>query len=356
MSGEGSKATNMATTDANGLPRANTDLFPISGSFEPEISGLADNEGVQRYFNKLEKRANALKCRYTRAGQASVWLIGTSASYAIIRLLFPAIGFPAVVDLFAALFGVVGLLIDFTSRKRDTKKKWLINRFGAERVRSLKFQLYALATEASGEQQLSDLVASRTSAALANLEQELALGRGALEDFDPVRSIHIPLDDRAGHSVVSGPIFDAAVDSYFRHRVDYQRRFAVSEGARITQNQRAYHSLADFLFVGGAAATLIGVALSAFTLGLPPIVRELIPALGVLALVWSAVINTLQVSSMYSVNQSRFVQYARDLARFDRATVKTADDFRRLILEVETIVLRELDDFWRDTWVVSYRM
>lgn len=317
---------------------------------------MVDNKIIWDAFQVYEEAANRLKRRYELLGRISVICIGVSAIYASYRSFWGgAIWFRAL-DIPAVLLGGIGILLDIYIRWRNLKQRWLANRFAAERLRSVKFQLYALAAATRDRQELESAVRERAQAMVDQIEQDLLLPIGTLNAFHPRSAIDLsPTAALAGASPPANPVLLAqAIRDYREWRVKYQHVFAEQMGRDVAAKQRGYDSLSDALFVLGAAVLIVGFVVRHVSAGLAD-AAEFLEATGLAMFVWTAMAKVLSTGASHLANASRYQQYGRDVSRLMHVQPQDSAGFLALVEQMELLALRELDDFWRDAWISSYR-
>lgn len=340
----------------------NQDIAPRDDPRYPDIGALLKNEELWQEFGRYEARANALKQRYARLGVLSVLLIGGGALYATFRWVAADLIWYRHLDLPVAVIGLAGLILDTYLRRSKLKTQWLINRFAAERLRSVKFQVYAASSYANDAAQLTAIVEDRTKAMIQGVRQELNIPEGALDSFHPPSAIALDFlpPPPAVPSEENQKFLRQAVADYRQSRIRYQHVFAKNESRDIAGRQRPYNSWSDALFVLGAFVLFAGLSIRFFAgdPGLAPEREALanwLEAIGIAFFIGTAIGNVLSSGSANLAHESRFQQYARDTQHLLSQDPQTPDDFVALIREMERLALRELDDFWRDSWIGSYR-
>ena len=153
------------------MENPNRDLFPgseLRARFK-SIGPLLTNEPVDAAFLDHEAKSVAAKRLYHRLGLVSVILISASAVYTIAEaLLFRTLS-PPIVSLAMAAAALLGILSQVLMLAAKVRSKWLVNRFACERLRSMKFQAYALAAGARTEVELAAAVSAFSRIELSRL-------------------------------------------------------------------------------------------------------------------------------------------------------------------------------------------
>ena len=159
--------------------------------------------------------------------------IPSSGGYMLVAVLLAMISFdyqitlksiygaPPFLAAAAAVFAGAGLLSQALLAFTSAKDRWLATRFAAERLRCLKFQLFAVVEECTDARNLALKVKQRTNELLAALEQELMGGRAAIMEFSPFDVL--PLQKgKTGHRNVKLMDEAAAVYDMVRFSVEAQ--------------------------------------------------------------------------------------------------------------------------------------
>ena len=234
----------------------NRDLFPlqdVQNLYKP-VKSLVVNPLVDNRFLKYEKAAADAKSYYHRRGRLSMLLVLLSALFTIAQaLVIPAFPGLQVVSIFAIILGTIGLVIQIHLLVTKRKQLWLLHRFAAERLRSIKFQAYPLSLAARSSDDLTLKADEFYSAEIARLEMELNAGDAALVLFSPANAVA-----RATLATVpADPAIETMARNAYRElRISYQRRFATGEIQLLQKQQRIGYTSADVLYLLGAGLTV----------------------------------------------------------------------------------------------------
>jgi len=345
-----------AIVPAHAAPTHNRDMGPPPPGTPASIDAIAINPEIHEAFSVYNGEAERLKRLYERLGRVSVLSIGASSTYAAYRGLWGVGPFFTALDLLAVVLGALGILLDIWIRVRDLKLRWLVNRFAADRVRSLKFQLYALAAQVRSRRELDKAARAASLARLGALAEEVKFPVGALNTFHGSTALNLapPAPASDAHPTTPDPeLLRAAVADYRVRRVRYQHAFAEQMSRDIADRRRGYDSWSDASFVLGALLLVISIALRGWP-GFAPL-APYFDATGLAFFVMTAVANVLSSGAAHVASNSRYQQYARDLSRLLDVEPDTPEAFISYIERMELLALRELDDFWRDMWISSYR-
>lgn len=339
----------------------NRDIYPKGAEDCPAIEPLVNNVLLWREFEKYEARANRDKLRYSIIGKLCVTFIGLSALYAAFRWVADDLALYQAIDAPVIVLGLTGLLLDIFLRASGLKRSWLINRFAAERIRSINFQLYSYATVAKDVDELSQLVAKKAAASIDLLRDEVGFPNAALDNFDPTKALGLdePQLAKIRTNALNGELMSAAIAGYKRWRTQYQNDFATSMKGDLASKQRLYTSLSDGLFFVGAAVIVLTLITRALLGDLGPessdrSFLDWIEATGIALFIMTAVAGVLSTGAAHVLDRSRYHQYQRDTARLLERDPQNAAEFLQHLREMEMLALRELDDFWRDSWISSY--
>jgi len=266
---------------------------------------------------------------------------------------FPA---PSWLPALTAIVAGAGLFAQFLLIVTGTKRRWLFNRFAAERLRCLKFEAFALIGRAAAEPaRLPDDVVAFTREALSALELELMGGWTALVDFAPSEELMKPPQPPAEYDREF--VAEAAV-VYDRLRLGVQLQHFEGRAIVDTEQDRLPQTLGEAAFAAGALIALLSIVVA--TTGLFPSFREGAPAAVLHFFAWalfavSAVIAIYQRGAGNGPSAERYSRYVREIRRV-RADAPHSDLalFLSTVAEMEKIALRELHDFCRDAARLSY--
>lgn len=330
---------------------ANRDMFPapeMRARF-PSIAPLLSNEPVEAAFNRHEALSVRAKRLYHRLGLASVTLISGSAVYTIAEtLLFKDIA-PSWLDIFVTLaagFGIAAQVYMLAARLRSA---WLVNRFACERLRSIKFQAFALASGAADQTSLSARVADFSAIELAKLAEEVNVGIATFENFVPEKTV---TDPEPPATLGDPAIIREATTAYRELRILYQDRFAMSELHRLRENRRFFHSAADLIYFAGAILVLLSL-LSKVIPGIP--ISEWVDFLAISCFVASLSKLVLDNASLTEPSAARFVRYREDIARVT-ASIDSGAGLDEFVPAMERIALGELEQFCDSSKTINYRL
>ncbi|MDP1554512.1 MAG: hypothetical protein Q8L84_03545 [Hyphomonas sp.] len=334
------------------MENPNRDLFPAADMRArfASIGPLLTNEPVDSAFLRHEDKSVAAKRLYHRLGLASVVLISGSAVYTIAEtLLFHGLASPYL-SLAMALAAMLGISSQVFMLAAKLRSKWLVNRFACERLRSMKFQAFALAAGARTEAELAEAVAAFTRVELTRLENELNVGIAIFENFVPERII----PDNTPPQVPGDPVIIREATTAFRElRIQYQDRFALRELHRLRENRRFFHSAADFIYFAGACLVLLSL-LAKIIPGMAAI-SAWVDFLAISAFVASLSKLVLDSASLTDPSAARFVRYREDIARVVDSIDKGAS-LDQYVPAMERIALGELEQFCDASKSINYRL
>lgn len=330
---------------------ANRDLFPGSEMRErfPLIEALLSNEPIEKAFMHHEVLSVSAKRIYHRLGLASVVLISGSAVYTIAEtLLFKGIA-PAWLGLLMALAAALGIGAQIYMLAARFRSKWLLNRFACERLRSMKFQAYALAAGAADPADLAAKVKAFTRVAVAKLNEELNVGIAIFENFIPEQNV---LDPDPPAAPGDPALIREAIEAFHELRILYQDRFAMSELHRLRENRRFFLSAADFIYFAGAILVLLSL-LAKVIPGMP--ITAWVDFLAISAFIASLSKLVLDTASLTDPSSARFNRYREDIARVI-ADMNRGAGLDEFVPAMERIALGELEQFCDASKSISYRL
>lgn len=330
---------------------ANRDMFPtpeMRARF-PAITALLTNEPVDAAFNRHEALSVRAKRAYHRLGLASIILISGAAIYTIAEtLLFRALA-PSWVGILVAIAAALGVGAQIYMLAARLRSVWLVNRFACERLRSIKFQAYALAAGASSGEDLAARVSAFSADELAKLAEEVNAGIAVFENFTPEKLVIRP-------EPVSGPgdpaILSQARTAYKDLRADYQGLFASSELLRLRQNRRAFRSAADLIYLAGAVLVLLSL-LSKVVPGIP--ISAWVDFFAISCFVASLSKLVLDNASLTEPSAARFVRYREDISRV-LTSINSGAGLDVFVPAMERIALGELEQFCDSAKTINYRL
>jgi len=341
---------------------ANRDINPSEQLIAayPDVACLIRNEAISQAFAAYEKSALRWKRIYVQFGRLSliaVMLAMVSYDYQI--TLKNVYGAPPFLAGLAAVFAATGLFSQALLGISRAKDRWLATRFGAERLRCFKFQLFTVLEEVTDAEGLAHRVKQRTAEGLAALEQELMGGRAAILEFSPFDVISPP-HRKAAHP--SRKIVDEAATVYDMLRFSVESQHFEDRYRDHDRETKFPSLLSELSFMSGAVLACIGI----LTALLPEAGRlsHILKAPGVMAwvdfLTWmlfvlSAVVAIYERGSAHQQNAERYVTFGREVRRI-RANAMThmPASFFDAVREMEHLMLREIQDFCRDVKHSNY--
>lgn len=333
------------------MQEANRDLFPSPAMLErfSAIAPLLRNELVETAFNRHEAISVSAKKLYHRLGLISMCLIAGSAVYTIAEaLLFRGAAAPAV-GLAAAIAATLGIAAQIYVLVTQLKSRWLVNRFACERLRSIKFQAFALAASARDEADLAAQARRLSAVELSKLEGEINMGIAIFEAFVPEKCVVAPEPGLPP----GDPVIAREATAAFRElRVLYQDRFAAAELHRLRENRRAFHSAADILYFSGACLVLLSL-LSKIVPGMP--ISAWVDFLAISAFVLSVSKTVLDNASLTDPSAARFVRYREDIGEVERR-IERGTTLDIAVPMMERIALGELEEFCDASKSINYRL
>ena len=215
----------------------------------PDILALYEENPLRTTFEKYENSANRFKKLYIRATYLALTLIGGSLLVGLGLWVFPELISGAKTVTFAAGgLGVLGIAIEVYMILFKVKEKWLLNRYGAERVRSFVASSFALGATASDKKELSAALNKFSVTCLSNLDADLNKGVAAFRSFSAVEALILP----TAQKLENDKIFVQSKAAYEYFRVEYQQRFVEGELAKLEDHSRVQNFVSDIIFISGA--------------------------------------------------------------------------------------------------------
>lgn len=341
---------------------ANRDVNPSDQLVRtyPDLACLLRNEAISVAFAGYEERALRWKRFYTFFGRLSlvaVMLAMVSFDYQI--TLKHAYGGSSFLAGIAAAFAATGLVSQALLGLTNAKDHWLAARFGAERLRCFKFQLFMVLEEVPDAESLSIRVKQRTNEGLASLEQELLGGRSAIMEFSPFDVVSPP-KHKAAHT--PRKLLDQAASAYDILRFTAESQHFEDRFRAHDRETRFPSLLAELSFMSGAVLASIGILTALLPSGwhlakmlTAPPVMEWVNFLTWLLFVLSAVVAIHERGSAHQQNAERYVTYGREVRRIrTNAMTHMPASFFEAVREMEHLMLREVQDFCRDVKHSNY--
>ena len=257
-----------------------------------------------------------------------------------------------IVNILVIALGLSGLVIQIYLIVTKQKEKWLINRFAAERLRSIKFQAYPLVTVAPSTTVLSQLADAFYSKEIARLDMELNSGITALMHFSPTRSI---VRTTLNSISASAEISREGQNAYRELRLDYQKRFATSEVDSLRETQRIGYTSGDILYLAGAFL-LVGALVSKLLAPNQIATSNWIDFLGVASFIIGMMKAMAANASISEASKVRYEDYVQALDECDQELEREHARFAQVVEKIERIALEELHQFCKSASQISYRL
>ena len=310
-------------------------------------------DALQTEFQNRDRLAKAAKRRYHQLGQFGIVLVALSAIFTIAEVLvLPQVFKNPILTYVAASMAGAGVLIQCFIIFTSQKKKWLLNRFACERLRSLFFQSYALGAKAENTKHLAELVENYVNSNLVKLDNELNAGLAVMTNFTPVRTLeNLPRRQRPANRELTNRVIEA----FLELRVNYQLNFARSEIGKFKARRRVFNSTQDMIYLAAAVFTFMSLAMKLFGDNVFFISTNWIDFMAITLFIMGSTEAIMDNALLEDHSESRYDQYVREL----ESTVMDDPDLKSnlsdLVFRVEKICLRELDRFCAAAEKISYR-
>jgi hypothetical protein len=334
----------------------NRDVFPtqdiqqLYGPIEPIVT----NELVDRPFSAHETEATRMKRQYHRRGRIALLLVLLSAMFTLAEaLILPDFYGDHLVSILFVICAVIGLVIQIHLIWKKKKQSWLLHRFAAERLRSIKFQAYPLALHASSTPDLQTRVNAFYTAEVARLQMELNAGYSVLSRFSPRKAV-AKLPPPAA-SAPDPQIISAAQNAYRELRLNYQIRFATGEIQLLQEKQRIGYTSSDVLYLFGAGLTAAALACKVLSPSAAN-VSDWIDFSAVTAFMLSLFKAILDNASLAETSKARYEDYVRALEDSDAELIPADGGFSEQVRRIERVALEELAHFCQAGSQISYRL
>ena len=325
----------------------------------PDLGPLISNLTLSKEFVSHETAAVAWKTTYNAVGVLSLLCAGVATIYLGYHIaLQPIYGIYPLTPLVVALTGAMGLVLQLVLLFGGIKERWLIHRFGAERLRCLKFQLFCIVSVTSNISEIASLAESESAKGIAKIEYELLGGAPALKQFHPSIAL-----GKSPHSCykASSKFVAEVFDVYKLLRINVQ---ATHFSGRIAAGEKGAHIptvLSDlFLFTAATLSFLEALQagwheLSAHAVSLTNVQQAALNFLIWILFVFSALLAVYRQAHADIVNTDRYRQYLREVERIkNEDPPKNMDDLISVIWRMEEIALYELHAFCHDQERTSF--
>lgn len=334
---------------------SNRDVFPADATvaIHKPISALIETPEIDQEFLRRDAIAIKAKRRFHTFGQSAIVLIAVSAIYTIAEtLLISDWAYRNVTSLVAVLMAGMGIGFQAYIMLTDQKPKWLLNRYAVERLRSLKFQAFALAQEAIDSEALREAVEDHSRRGLALLQNEINAGIAVVRTFSPARAMLVqPKTKKPANAEIAAEARAAYADL----RVDYQKRFAQSELENFSTRRRLLSSSQDIIYL--CAATFAFLALGAKLASQFGIQFQTawIDFMAVFFFILGATEAIMDNATLEEQSRTRYEQYVRDIEALSAKAENKTAPLSQIVAEMERLSLEELDKFCRAATRISYR-
>ncbi|HEX4271631.1 MAG TPA: hypothetical protein VHZ32_09595 [Rhizomicrobium sp.] len=341
---------------------ANRDINPSEQLADayPELACLVRNEAVSAAFARYENMAVRWKRIYIFFGRLSLIAILLAMIIFDYQITLKNLyGAPDFLASLGALFAATGLISQTVIGLTHAKDRWQSARFGAERLRCFKFQLFTVLEEAPHPESLAPLVRQRTSEGIAALEVELMGGRASIMEFSPFHAIALP-KKRPAHA--SRAVVESAVAIYDILRFSVESQHFEDKFHEHNRRAKFPSLLSEFSFGAGAILACIGILIA----GLPQgwTISKILTAsvyidwlnfMTWLLFVLSAIIAIHERGSAHQQNAERYLTYSHEIRRIRaNATSHIPASFFEAVRDMEHLMLREIQDFCRDVRHSNY--
>lgn len=337
------------------MEKHNSDLFPGRETLElySTIAPLIQNPIVDEPFKIREASALRAKHSYHFQGRVGMLLIVISSLFTLAEaLVLPPFAGRAVAGIAMIVFGVAGMAIQVRLLLVRRKQDWLLNRFAAERLRSIKFQAFPLADSAVDVNDLQRVVNEFYARETTRLAAEMNARDAALALFSPKAAVQIL---KSPKKPVNDALGTKARDAYRELRIAYQLRFAADEVASLRRRQRVSFATADLLFIGGTMLILFAL-FCRMTLPELSALSRWLDFLALSAFVLGLANSLFENASLTETSQTRYEHYIRELSDADRDLSEEEASLVQAVSVIEGLALDELEQFCLEASKITYRI
>ena len=337
------------------MQQHNRDMFPSEATvalFEA-VRPLVVHEKIDKAFLQHEDAAKKHKKTYHNFGRAALALITLAALFTVAEaLILPEFAGATELSAAMAFAGAFGVVLQLYILLTAQKKKWLLNRFAAERIRAIKFRAYCVAEGAQDAADLQRRTDAFHTAALAQLENELNAGASAYETFSPTATLRTTEKSLPEVQAPANASLTAmAREAYVELRIRYQRMFVADQLSRLRQGKRAADTLADLLYLAGAIVVVATLVLKFMHHD-----THYWDFAAVTLFVGGLSIAILANASLAEESQRRYERYGDDIQDLEAGVAQGRFSMREMSDEMEHLALGELEVFCRAASEISYRL
>ncbi len=333
----------------------NRDLFATdtTQSHYKLITPLIHLAILDDVFIGHERQANAAKKRYHYLGQIAILLVAASAIFTIAEaLILKGILNNVILKFAAVTMAGIGIVLQWYLIGTKQKQKWILNRFAAERLRSLKFQAFQLAQSAKNTDHLETLTQTFVQKHLARLENEMNAGIAVLKNFSPGTVMEpMKLPKKAAHAGIA----TMAREAYMELRVAYQRNFALGEVVAFSGRRRIFNSTQDMIYLGAAVFAFISLGVKIAEPVWTGLDTAWIDFTAVTLFILGSTEAIMDNALLEEQSQTRYEQYVRDIEEASQTKDGQDISLPQLVTNMERVCLNELDLFCRAADRISYR-
>jgi hypothetical protein len=336
---------------------ANRDINATSdlGEAYPALSPLIDNIRIADAFALHERAAIKWKRIYERLGRAGLLCVLLAMIVFDYQVTLQHLyGNPDFLNAAGAGLAILGLASQIILLASHAKDKWITQRFVAERLRCLKFQAFAQISRSSSPEILRQNVTVWTNEALASLKQEMMGGLSAVLDFSPSEHV-VPCYES---SAAGDPALVAdGLKIYDALRLNVQAQHFAERHQLAESKARWPEVVSQFCFGAGALlafAQILETGWSGF--GTENVVtmsgywQAWLAFATLLLFIVSAVVAVYQRGSAHQPDAERYLTYLREVRRIRMLSGSSSSAvLAQSVREMETVALREIHDFCRDS-------
>ena len=336
--------------------KVNKDIYATEDtrSIYQDISPLIENKSIDDAFRRYEKIANRAKKIYHLLGKLSILSIALGAIYTVGEaLILPNVNWVRLVGVIIAILAGLGVLTQIFILITRQKRTWLLNRYAAERLRSLKFQAYQFAHIAIDKEELALLVKEYSLREAVKVSNEINGGNAIIKNFNPSNVLAVnAMPRRAKNSFIA----NMARDAFVELRINYQRRFAQSELQQGQDTDRFFNFSEDFSYLAAAVLTFLSLGMKMTSKDNLPLDASWVDFCAVAFFIIGASHSILNNASIAKQSVSRFEQYIRDIDFISAPQAIAKMNLPDVIEKMESLSLQELDNFCRAGARISYRL
>ena len=318
----------------------------------PSIFHFVKCRPLEERFKSEEKTAIFNKQLFQWGSMCSLLMIGSGviASSYYVLIGAPATALPTIKWL--SLLVILGSVMQIVLWRTNAKEKWIIARYAAARIRSIKAQLIAQSAFLSNNQLTEEYANKYVKIQLEKLNKDLETQLGVLKIFSADRIVQLSKKSNEAY-----PQLEESKAAYDFFRIVYQSNFAIHEAKNLQDNVENFKGVGLTVFFCLAIAGAVVSSLSVFdpSIGFGYSQSQLL-FVSISLFVVSAVMGLASRISLREPNRDRYDKYIKDLEMIKFMMAEDGASFFDKVMEMESLAADELKAFCDDAKNLSGRL